>query len=124
MARGKSLWPGVSCDPMVMPSRQVEQNPEMQRVVLAVLPMALEAPGEVLGGCPHVGELEDAKDFPDGASSILVKLENVEELKSAIRLLAEKPEWRKKAGLNALAISLGGIPSLTKSTPLSKDCGR
>ena len=57
--------------------------------------------GEVLAGCPHVGELESAKDFPEQSCGTLVKPESTEELSSAIKLFTENPEWRKTAGLNA-----------------------
>ena len=35
-------------DPMFVPSRQVEQKPEMQRIVLAAVPVVLEPPGDMV----------------------------------------------------------------------------
>ncbi|NQU57972.1 MAG: glycosyltransferase, partial [Rhodospirillales bacterium] len=62
--------------------------------------------GEVLDGCPHVGELDGTQGFPDEACGILVKPESSGELTAAIRLLAENQKWRNTAGLNAHARAL------------------
>ncbi|MBT7706863.1 glycosyltransferase, partial [archaeon] len=63
--------------------------------------------GEVLDGCPHVGELVgNKKSPPKGASGILIKPEAAEELASAITVLVDNPQWRKTMGLNARRLAL------------------
>ena len=64
--------------------------------------------GEVLEGCPHVGELggNPEKSAPDGAGGILVQPEEAGELTAAILFLAENTDWRQAAGRNARRLVL------------------
>ncbi len=57
---------------------------------------------EVLEDCPHVTDIPSAEKAPvSKACGIRVGPENVSELVTAIKFLAENPEWRKTAGRNA-----------------------
>ena len=63
--------------------------------------------GEVLGACPHLGDLVGKKKSPfKGGCGILVQPEEVEELVTAIKILVENPEWRKTMGRNARSLAL------------------
>lgn len=68
----------------------------------AVIGSDLNQIGEVLQGCPRVGELDDLGNNPEeGACGLLVEPENADTLAEAIRFLAENSEWRMAAGRNA-----------------------
>jgi glycosyltransferase involved in cell wall biosynthesis len=57
---------------------------------------------DVLEGCPHVELLgSDGADQTGDAVGILVKPEDLTQLRAAINFLAENPKWRRVAGQNA-----------------------
>lgn len=57
--------------------------------------------GEILEGCPMVTQQVDFSQPPqDGACGIMVMPRQTEELKLALQLLVENPDWCRQAGIN------------------------